>query len=133
MIATADIRRIKEGALADYEVELREDLLGGVGDTVVVHDYPRLSVSVWDLFARSAAAALNAGREALPPRPTRPNVPVHVRSTDGVRYVRLDQIGEPTRTFLSIALPDRRFRLMDVRMRTIGWTFWMATDNALRK
>ncbi|MCW0131863.1 hypothetical protein [Burkholderia pseudomallei] len=99
VIATADIRRVKDGALADYEVELREDLLGDVGDTVVVRDYPRWSASVWDLFARSAAAALNAGREELPPRPTSLHVPVHVRSTDHVRYVRLEEIAEPTRTF----------------------------------
>lgn len=98
-IATADIRRVKDGALADYEVELREGLLGDVGDTVLVRDYPRWSASVWDLIARSAAAALNAGREELPPRPTRPNVSVHIRSTDCVRYVRLDEIGEPTRRF----------------------------------
>ena len=99
VIATADIGRIRDGALADYEVDLREGLLGEVGDTEHVRSYPRFSASLWDLVARCIAVALNAGREELPPRPTLPDVPMHVRSSDGVRYVRLDEIPEPARTF----------------------------------
>jgi len=97
VIASGDIGRIRAGELADYEVDLREDLLGDVGDTAQVRNYPRRSSSVWDLVARCISAALNDGREELPPRPTLPDVPVHVRD-DGVRYVRLDEIPEPARS-----------------------------------
>ncbi|MGF6902575.1 hypothetical protein [Paraburkholderia sp. GAS348] len=97
VIATANIVRIKDGALADYEVDLREDLLGEVGETSTLHRYPRWSASVWDLVVRSIAAALNNGDEQLPARPTPPEVPVH--ESDGLRYVRLREIPEPTRTF----------------------------------
>ncbi len=47
-IATADIGRIRNGALADYEVHLEEGLLGDVGDIATVREYPRWSASVWD-------------------------------------------------------------------------------------
>jgi hypothetical protein len=98
VIATADIGRVKDGALADYKVDLEEKLLGYVGDTATVHSYPRWSASVWDLVARCIAAALNGGREELPPRPVLPEVPVHT-SAGGRRYVRLREIPEPARTF----------------------------------
>ncbi|MGF6937142.1 hypothetical protein OKW41_006304 [Paraburkholderia sp. UCT70] len=98
VIATADISRVKNGALADYEVELQEGLLESVGNVAHVRKYPRWSASVWDLVGRCIAAALNEGKEELPPRPTRPTAPVHVRD-DGMHYVRLDEIPEPTRTF----------------------------------
>jgi hypothetical protein len=99
VIGTADIARVRDGALADYEVDLQETLIGDVGDTAFVRSYPRWSASVWDLVARCLAAALNSGKEELPPRPTLPTAPVHVRSSDGVRYVRFDEIPEPARTF----------------------------------
>lgn len=100
VIATADIGRIKDGALADYEVELQETVLDemGVGDIARVRSYPRWSASVWDLVARAIAVSLNAGKEELPPRPLLPEVPVHVRR-DGVWFVRLDEIPKPARTF----------------------------------
>ncbi|WP_325099839.1 hypothetical protein [Paraburkholderia madseniana] len=97
VIATADIVRIKNGVLADYEVDLREDLLGEVGEASTLRSYPRWSASVWDLVARSIAAALNDGNEQLPARPPPPDIPVH--ESDGLRYVRLREIPEPTRTF----------------------------------
>lgn len=87
VIATADILRTKGSALADYEVELCEKALGNVGCAAILRDYPRWSASVWDLVARSIAAALNKGDEQLPSRPTLPEVPVH--ECDGLRYVRL--------------------------------------------
>jgi hypothetical protein len=98
VIATADIGRIKDGQLADYEVELHEALLEdtGVGEIATVRAYPRWSASVWHLVARCIAAALNGGREELPERPTLPNVPVHI--SDGTSYVRLREIPEPSRT-----------------------------------
>lgn len=96
-IATADIGRIRDGAFADYRVRLEEQSLDGVGDETVVADYPRWSASVWDLVARCIAAALNQGREDLPPRPMLPMAPVHER--DGRRYVRLREIPEPAQTF----------------------------------
>ena len=97
VLATADIARIKSGAHADYEVDLREALLGDVGDTATVREYPRWSASVWDLVGRCIATALNGGREELPLRPLLPEVPVH--DSDGLRYVRMREIPEPARTF----------------------------------
>jgi hypothetical protein len=96
IIATANIVRIKNGALADYEVDLHEDLLGDVGDAPTLRGYPRWSASVWDLVARGVAAALNNGDEQLPARPTPPEVPVH--ESDGLQYVRMREIPEPART-----------------------------------
>ncbi|MEM5329551.1 hypothetical protein VSR34_23585 [Paraburkholderia sp. JHI2823] len=98
VIATADIARVRDGALADYEAELKEALIGDVGDTALLRDYPRWSASVFDLVARCLAAALNNGKEELPPRPVLPEVTVHVRG-DGVHYVKLSEIPEPAKTF----------------------------------
>lgn len=97
-IATADIGRVRDGALANYEVELTETLIGDVGDTALICDYPRWSASVFDLVARCLAAALNNGAEELPPRPVMPEVTVHVRDDD-VQYVKLSEIPEPVKTF----------------------------------
>ncbi len=101
VIATADIGRIRDGALADYEVTLREGLLGDIGDTAFVRSYPRWSASVWDLVSRAIAAALNGGREELSKRPQLPEVSVHVEEGSGRRYVRLSEIPEPARTFFA--------------------------------
>ncbi len=98
-IATADIGRVKNGALADYQVELRENLLESVGAIAHVRNYPRWFASVWDLVSRCIVAALNGAKEELPTRPITPAVPVHVRKSDGMRYVRFDEIPEPARTF----------------------------------
>jgi hypothetical protein len=101
LIATADIGRVRDGALADYAVFLREGLLGAVGSVAFVHGYPRWSASVWDLVARAVAAGLNGGHEALPPRPVLPEVLVHIEEDSGRRYVRLSEIPEPTRSYFS--------------------------------
>ncbi|CAJ6888513.1 hypothetical protein [Burkholderia pseudomallei] len=98
VIATADIGRVRDGALANYEVQLNEALIGDVGDTALIRDYPRWSASVFDLVVRCLAAALNNGTEEFPPRPVSPEVAVHVRG-DGVQYVKLSEIPEPARTF----------------------------------
>jgi hypothetical protein len=102
VIATADIGRIKDGALANYEVELQEKLLEhiGVGEIAHVREYPRWSASVWDLVGRCIAAALNGGKEALPPRPVLPEVPKHT-SADGTPYVCMREIPEPARTLFA--------------------------------
>jgi hypothetical protein len=97
VIATADIGRVKNGALADYKARLQEAVIGDVGGTAFVRNYPRWSASVWDLVGRAIAAALTGGKEELPERPISPDVPVHV--SDGVRYVRLREIPEPARAF----------------------------------
>ncbi|MGF6508555.1 hypothetical protein [Paraburkholderia sp. 32] len=98
VIATADIARVRSGALADYRVALDDAVLRQVGERATVRGYPRWAGSVWDLVARCVAAALNQGREALPPRPASPRVTVHVNDA-GYRYVRLDEIPEPARTY----------------------------------
>jgi hypothetical protein len=101
VIATADIARVNNGAIgpqADYRVTLDDAMLGEVGEQTFVRNYPRWASSVWDLVARCVASALNQGCEALPPRPAQPEVPVHTNDA-GFRYVRFDEIPEPTRTF----------------------------------
>ncbi|WP_231892069.1 hypothetical protein [Burkholderia sp. MSMB1589WGS] len=96
VIATADIGRVADGVHADYEARLTESPIGSVG-TGHVRAYPRWSASIWDLVARSIAAALGGNADEMPPRPALPDVPVHI--SDGLRYVRLREIPEPARTF----------------------------------
>jgi hypothetical protein len=55
---------------------------------------------MWDLVARGISAALNQDAEAFPDQPTKPQVTVHTNGA-GFRYVRLDEIPEPTRTFFN--------------------------------
>ena len=78
-------------------------MLGEVGERAKVNSYPRWASSVWDLVARCLAAALNQGREELPPRPAKPEVTVRMNDA-GFRYVRLDEIPEPARTFFDRTL-----------------------------
>ena len=103
VIATADIARVSGGALADYRVALKDEVLGEVGKPAMVCSYPRWASSVWDLVARCLAAALNEGREELPPSPAKPEVTVRMNDA-GYRYVRLDEIPEPARTFFDQTL-----------------------------
>jgi hypothetical protein len=95
VLATADIVRVKNGAHADYEVRLHDDVLGDIG-TAMLTGYPRFAGSVLDLAARGIAAALAGGNENLPPRPVLPEVPVY--KSDGVSYVRMREIPQPART-----------------------------------
>jgi hypothetical protein len=94
VLATANIGRIKNGALADYKVELHEDVQGEIG-TAALHDYPRYASSLWDLVARAVAVALT-GKEELPPRPQQLDVPIH--AAGNTTYVRLREIPEPARS-----------------------------------
>src|SRR5579872_6217085 len=103
VIATADISRVSGGALSDYRVALEDEVLGEVGERATVHRYPRWASSVWDLVVRCLAAALNQGREALSPRPAKPEVTVRMNDA-GFCYVRLDEIPEPARTFFDQTL-----------------------------
>ena len=98
VIATADIARTSGGPLADYRVALDDAVLGEVGERAMVRGYPRWAASVWDLVARCLVAALNQGRETLPPRPAQPEMTVRMNDA-GYRYVRLDEIPEPARTW----------------------------------
>ena len=94
VLATAKIGRIKNGALADYRVELQEDVQGEIA-TATLRDYPRYASSIWDLVARAVAVALT-GKEELPPRPQQLDVPVH--AVGNTSYVRLREIPEPARS-----------------------------------
>lgn len=94
VLATAKIGRVKNGALADYRVELHEDVQGQIG-TAVLHDYPRYASTLWDLVARAAAVALT-GKEELPPRPQQLDVPIH--AVGNTSYVRIREIPEPARS-----------------------------------
>ncbi|CAG9180662.1 hypothetical protein [Cupriavidus pinatubonensis] len=97
-LATADIGRIRSGAVADYQIDMEEDLLATPWSGTL-QDYPRWSASVWDLVVRSIAVALT-GKEELLPRPVQPRVPVHL-SADRTSYIRLDEIPEPTRSYFA--------------------------------
>lgn len=99
VLAVGEIARTGGGAAADYRVSFEEDLLPDAM-TGEVREYPRRSASIWDLVARSVCAGLSGG-EALPPRPTVPNVPVHRSSASNIPYVRLREIPEPARTFFA--------------------------------
>lgn len=99
VLAVGEIGRTRSGASADYRVRFGEELLP---DTMSgeVRDYPRWSASIWDLVARALCVALS-GEEALPKRPTAPDVPIHRSSKSDVPYVRLREIPEPARTFFA--------------------------------
>ena len=94
VLATAKIGRVKNGALADYRVELQEDVLGEIA-TAALHDYPRYASTIWDLVARAVAVALT-GEEELPPRPQQLDVPVRI--SGNTPYVRFREIPEPARS-----------------------------------
>ncbi|MFM0031770.1 hypothetical protein PQR70_36735 [Paraburkholderia madseniana] len=97
ILAHAEISNVKSGALANYEVELHDDVLGDIG-TASLTGYPRMAASVWDLVARCIAVAL-AGKEELPPRPQLPDIPVHKSDGGtGIPYVRGREIPEPARS-----------------------------------
>ena len=128
VIATADIARVSSGALADYRVALDDAVLGQVGERATVRGYPRWADSVWDLVARCVAAALNQGREALPPRPAPPQVTVRMNAA-GYRYVRLDEIPEPASTR---SWPVRAFLITAALSRTTGSIFSTASADARR-
>ncbi|MGA7779102.1 MAG: hypothetical protein WCA85_15535 [Paraburkholderia sp.] len=67
VLASANIGRVKSGALADYRVELGEEPHGTISGTLL--EYPRFATPIWDLVARAIAIALT-GKEDLPPRST---------------------------------------------------------------
>ncbi|CBJ36245.1 conserved protein of unknown function [Ralstonia solanacearum CMR15] len=94
VLATANIRQEKGGALADYCVDLHDEFLGNVG-VGAVREYPRFATSVFDLVVRALAVGL-AGEEELPARPQQVDVPV--RRAGDVEYVRLWEIPEPAQS-----------------------------------
>ncbi|MGY2490083.1 hypothetical protein [Cupriavidus sp. CP313] len=93
-LGTARIWRKGGGPIADYGVEVDEDLFPTL--VAELQMYPRWSSSLWDLVIRAVAVALG-GVEEMPARPTLPKVPVH--ETNGFRYVRMSEIPEPSRTY----------------------------------
>jgi hypothetical protein len=109
VLATADIVRVKNGAHADYEVRLHDDVLGDIG-TATLTGYPRFAGSVLDLAARAIATAL-AGSEALPARPVLPEVTVHKSGT--TPYVRMREIPEPARTLSARNMSSSTCPLID--------------------
>ncbi|ANB77575.1 hypothetical protein AYM40_29265 [Paraburkholderia phytofirmans OLGA172] len=102
-LAHAEISNVKSGALADYEIELHDDVLGDIGSASLT-GYPRMAATVWDLVARCITVVLS-GLEELPPRPQSPRVPIHRSdSSSGTPYVRLREIPEPARTLFQRSL-----------------------------
>jgi len=122
VIAIADIGRIADGALADYEARLSEDGLGSVG-IGYVRAYPRWSSTIWDLVARSISAALGGNSDGLPSRPVRPEVPMHT-TRDGTKYVRLREIPEPARTHFSHRIEHRTRPLIDEDAEPHDCAYW---------
>jgi hypothetical protein len=94
MLASAKVGRVKDDALADYRVELEEDMVGVIG-IAELRNYPRYASTIWDLVARAIAVALT-GEVELPQRPIQLNVPVYI--SDDISYVRLREIPEPARS-----------------------------------
>lgn len=105
-------------------MHLEETLLGDVGAIAHVRSYPRWSATVWDLVARCLAAALNGGKEQLPPRPTLLEVPVHTGGT--VRYVRLREIPEPAQTFFRRSIAHSTCPAIDEDLEPMSCAY--ATD-----
>ncbi|USU18911.1 hypothetical protein [Paraburkholderia fungorum] len=122
VIATADIGRIADGALADYEARLSEDGLGSVG-IGYVRAYPRWSSTIWDLVARSICAALGGNADELPPRPVQPDVPMHT-TLEGTRYVRLREIPEPARTHFFRRIENKTRPLIDEDPEPEDCAYW---------
>ena len=92
-LGVAEIAQVRSGPVADYAVRVTDDL--GSAWTARLPRYPRWAAPVWDLALRGIAKAMT-GREALPRRPRRLQVPVHRAS--GLQYVRLPEIPEPARS-----------------------------------
>lgn len=122
VIATADIGRIADGALADYEARLYEDGLGSVR-AGHVSAYPRWSASIWDLVARSISAALGDNADQLPPRPLQPDVPMHT-TPEGTRYVRLREVPEPARTHFFRRIENKTRPLIDEDPEPEDCAYW---------
>ncbi|MHC6050779.1 hypothetical protein ACYT84_03245 [Ralstonia solanacearum] len=94
VLASGTISQARSGALADYSVELQDDVGGNLG-VGTIRQYPRFSATVWDLVARAIAVGLG-GAEELPPRPRPLDVTVH--KAGGVEYVRIWELPEPAQT-----------------------------------
>lgn len=122
VIATADIGRVADGEHADYEARLAETNVGCIG-TGYVRGYPRWSASVWDLVARSIAAALAGNSDELPPRPLLPVVPMHT-TPDGTKYVRLREIPEPARKHFERRLDGATCPLIEEDQEPRGCAYW---------
>ena len=127
VLATVRISRIKDGSLADYRVERSEEPNGKICGTL--EDYPRYSVTLWDLVALAVAVALT-GNEELPRRPQQLDVPVRTSGNDA--YVRLREIPEPARslfekrmTYLTRPVIEEDPQPMD-RVYALDWTDFLA-------
>lgn len=100
VLVSGTISQIRGGALADYRVDLQDDVAGSLG-VGAVHQYPRFGATVWDLVAKAIAVGLT-GVEELPPRPQPLDIPVY-RAGD-VEYVRIWDLPEPVQTIFRCRL-----------------------------
>lgn len=82
MLAIGEIARTSSGATADYRVSLGDERLPATL-TGEVRDYSRWSASIRDLVARAVCVGLS-GDEALPQRPTVPELPIHRSSASNI-------------------------------------------------
>lgn len=94
-LATVDIDNVGVDSLADYRVRVTDESAHLPTDKGEVTDYARWAAPVLDLMARAIAITLT-GREGLPKRPTRLRIPF--REHAGIRFVRMSDIPEPTRS-----------------------------------
>jgi hypothetical protein len=93
------IKNIGGGRMAEYEFELSSDdmllpIAGKIGR------YPRWSASIWDLVIRALSKGLY-GKERLSKRPVPMCERVPIYETEGLRYIRMDEIHEPARSMFA--------------------------------
>lgn len=100
VLVSGTISQARSGALADYGVELQNDVGGNLGVGTICQ-YPRFSTTVWDLVAKAIAVGLG-GAEELPPRPRPLDITAH--EAGGVEYVRIWELPEPAQTIFRYRL-----------------------------
>lgn len=94
VLATTNIGQETDDVLADYRVDLFDELLGNVG-VGAVREYPHFAASVFDLVVGALAVGLR-GSEELAMRSQQVDAPA--RWVGDVEYVCLWEIPEPAQS-----------------------------------
>jgi hypothetical protein len=130
VLGTALIGNIGGGEIADYDVQLSGQDLDGVRHTVL-ENFPRFSMSVWDLVLRSICKALML-KERLPKRPRPLSKIVPVRTSKTGEYIRISDIPMPARVLFQKNISHSTCPLIEEERDPFGcafaWDFhsWLA-------